>query len=291
MQETSRITRKSASNLALAFIILPPDQRQAMSALYAFCREVDDIADEDSNPVARRREQLALWRQDIRRACSGGTPELIVNRELQPAIVRYQLPLDLFESLLDGVEMDLETLRYHSWEELEVYCYRVASVVGLLSIRIFGQDTPPGREYALALGKALQLTNILRDVWNDAHRGRIYLPQTELAQSGVTDAEILSGKWSARYEQLAGRVAARASAYYDKARSVLPQESRKAMVASELMGAVYWRLLKKLKAARFDVFAREPVRLSKAHKAGLVLRAWAGHKILGRSPCYGSVTQ
>src|SRR5437762_305189 len=131
MEESRTITRKSASNLALAFVLLPKAKREGMSALYAFCREVDDVADNESLPSASRREQLAAWRADVRRACEKGSPEFQVNRELQSVIERYRLPFLYFDELLKGVEMDLEISRYQDYKELEVYCYRVASVVGL----------------------------------------------------------------------------------------------------------------------------------------------------------------
>ena len=136
------ITRKSASNLALAFLLLPRAKRDAMSALYAFCREVDDVADNESAPAEKRREQLAAWRADVRRACAGETPQFIVNRELQPVIREYRLPFPLFDELLKGCEMDFDIKRYENFEQLELYCYRVASVVGLLSIEIFGYQNP-----------------------------------------------------------------------------------------------------------------------------------------------------
>ena len=197
-----QITRKSASNLALAFVLLPPRKRAAMSALYAFCREVDDVADEDSVPLAKRREQLGEWREDIRKACEGGAPEFQVNRELQPFIIEHKLPFHLFAELVKGVEMDLDQDRYADPSALEGYCYRVASVVGLLSIEIFGYTDPRCREYADALGKALQLTNILRDIGEDAARGRIYVPRSELSRFGVTEEEILARRSSERFEAL-----------------------------------------------------------------------------------------
>src|SRR5262245_50619766 len=136
MQESRAITRKSASNLALAFVLLPKAKRDAMSALYAFCREVDDVADEESAPVETRREQLAAWREDVRRACGSGEPQFPVNRELQPVIRQYHLRFEHFDDLIRGCEMDLSIKRYETDEQLELYCYRVASVVGLLSIEI-----------------------------------------------------------------------------------------------------------------------------------------------------------
>ena len=210
MQHSRAITRKSASNLALAFILLPREKRDAMSALYAFCRAVDDVADEDSVPTETRREQLAAWRDDIRRACENQTPHFAANREFQPVIQKFKLPFALFDELIKGCEMDLDTLRYENYEQLEIYCHRVASVVGLLSIEIFGYQNPACRDYAVYLGKALQLTNILRDVKNDAARGRIYLPQTELKKFDVSEAEILASKYSDRYFALADSVAKRA---------------------------------------------------------------------------------
>ncbi len=214
MQESRTITRKSASNLALAFVLLPREKRDAMSALYAFCREVDDVADDESLPVEQRREHLAAWREDIRRACSDETPQFPVNRELQPFIRRHQLRFELFDELLKGVEMDLDIKRYADYAELEQYCYRVASVVGLLSIEIFGYQDPACRDYAIHLGKALQLTNILRDVRSDAERGRIYLPLSELARFQVTPEEILRLEYSPRFRELAASVADRARHFY-----------------------------------------------------------------------------
>jgi len=277
MQESQAITRKSASNLALAFIMLPRPRREAMATLYAFCREVDDVADEDSLPVADRRAGLAAWREDIKRACDGNEPTFIVNRELQPVIKQYGLRFELFDELIKGCEMDLETIRYETIAQLELYCYRVASVVGLLSLEIFGYQNEKCRDYAIALGQALQFTNILRDVKNDAERGRIYLPLELLRAHQVEEVEILHGDYSDRYKSLASAVAVRARQHYQTARQTLPQEDRNSMVAAELMGTVYWRLFAKLERHRFNVFGRDPVRLSKPYKLLLILRAWARH--------------
>jgi phytoene synthase len=274
MRESQTITRKSASNLALAFVLLPKAKRDGMSALYAFCREVDDVADEESIPVPQRREQLAAWRADVRRACGTETPQFAVNRELQPVIHQYHLPFDHFDALLQGVEMDLEIKRYENYEQLERYCYRVASVVGLLSIEVFGYSDPACREYAICLGKALQLTNILRDVRTDAQRGRIYLPLSELARFKVLPEEILRLEYSPRFFELADSVAQRARHFYRLARETLPAADRRSMVAAELMGSVYWRLLRKLERQRFNVFGPEVTRLSKGQKVLLILRSW-----------------
>ena len=288
MEESNSITRKSASNLALAFILLPKAKRDGMTALYAFCREVDDVADEETVPVETRRVQLSAWREDVLRACSGGSPAFAVNRELQPIIAAHKLPFALFDELIRGVEMDLDIKRYETFEQLEHYCYRVASVVGLLSIEIFGYNNQACRTYADYLGKALQLTNILRDVRTDAERGRIYLPLSELARFGVSQEEILRFEYSERFEKLAECIAARARHFYHLARQTLPPEDRRSMVAAELMGSVYWRLFRKLEANRFDVFGPNPTRLSKGHKLLLIFLSWLRTSLGTLTPNYGT---
>ena len=288
MEQSRSITQRSASNLALAFVLLPREKREAMSALYAFCREVDDVADEESRPVEERRAALVEWRDDIRRACEGGKPILLpTNREFQPVIQRFKLPFELFDELIRGCEMDLDIQRYQSYEELELYCYRVASVVGLLSIEIFGYNFPATRDYAVALGKALQFTNILRDVGNDAQRGRIYLPQSELERFNVRPEEILRGEYSDRFRTMAESFAQRARAFYRAAQETLSCEDRPRMVAAELMGSVYWRLLMKLEREEFRVLHPEPMRLSKPHKLALIVRCWLKFAVGSTAPAYG----
>jgi phytoene synthase len=279
MQHCQAITRRSASNLALAFVLLPRPQRDAMAALYAFCRAVDDVADEDARPVAERRAALAAWRADIARACAGEVPEFPGNREFQPFIRRFQLPFALFDELIRGCEADLEKHRYADYEELDLYCHRVASVVGLLSIRIFGLTAPAGEDYAVALGRALQLTNILRDVGNDAQRGRIYLPQSELTRFGVREEEILAGEYSDRFAQLAAAVAGRAREFYAAARRALSPEDRRRAVAAELMAAVYWRLLQRLERSPTAILFPVPQRLSRPRKLALILAAALRHHL------------
>jgi phytoene synthase len=287
-QQSRTITRKSASNLALAFVLLPKPKRHAMSALYAFCREVDDVADEETTPLEKRRADLAAWRQDVRLACEGGAPKFAVNRELQPIIAQHGLPYAYFDELIRGVEMDLDINRYSTYGELELYCYRVASVVGLLSVEIFGYQSQECRPYAIALGKALQLTNILRDVRDDAERGRIYLPLSELERHKVSPEEILRREYSARFERLAAAVSSQAKRFYAEAARTLPAVDRRSMIAAELMGSVYWRLLRELERRRFDVFNESRVRLSRGQKLALIFRAWTRLALGGGAPNYGT---
>jgi phytoene synthase len=288
MHHSRAITRKSTSNLALAFVVLPHAKRDAMSTLYAFCREVDDAADEESTPVEKRRAQLADWRADVQRACANEIPQLAVNRELQPVIRTFHLPFPLFDDLIKGCEMDLNIQRYENFEQLELYCHRVASVVGLLSIEIFGYKNPATRDYAVYLGKALQFTNILRDVRTDAERGRIYLPLSELKKFNVLPDEILRHEYSERFAQLAASVAGRAKNFYRLARETLPAEDRRSMAAAELMGSVYWRLLQKLERQRFNVFGSHPTRLHHGQKLLLILRSWLRGAAGTTTPDYGT---
>jgi phytoene synthase len=287
MQQSRAITRKSASNLALAFIMLPRAKRDAMSALYAFCREVDDVTDEDSVPMEQRREQLAAWRTDIRRACDNEPPHFPTNREFAPINRQYHLPFALFDELIKGCEMDLDVQRYETFEQLDLYCHRVASVVGLLSIEIFGYQNPACRDYAIHLGKALQLTNILRDVRTDAERGRIYLPLAELKKFNVSPDEILRHEYSERFVQLAADVAKRAENHYRLAREILPAEDRRSMVAAELMGSIYWRLLQKLERNQFNVFGVRTLKLSKPHKLALIFKSWLRFAAGSKTSDYG----
>lgn len=288
MHASQTITRKSASNLALAFVLLPRAKRDEMAALYAFCREVDDVADDESVPVENRRQALAHWREDIQKACGGGKPSFAVNRELQRVIDRRALPYPLFDELIKGVEMDLDIQRYETMEELEKYCYRVASVVGLLSIEIFGYQDPLCREYAVHLGKALQLTNILRDVRSDAGRGRIYLPLAECRRFGVDPEDLLRGRFTPAYQRLAQSIAGHAKDFYRRARETLPGGDRRSMATAELMGSVYWRLLRKLERRQFNVFDYGETRLNKGQKLFLILRmsyrVWRGKL----APAYGA---
>lgn len=242
-----------------------------MSALYAFCREIDDVVDEENVPIEQRKERLNFWRNDL--ITITAQPSLEVNRELKPVISKYNIPFELFDELLKGIEMDLEIKRYKSFEDLDLYCYRVASVVGLLSIEIFGYKNKQSKNFAVHLGKAFQLTNILRDVKNDAERGRIYIPLDLLQQHGLKEEDILNGVYSQRYYAVASKVAKKSAFHYKQARNLLPIEDKKSMIAAELMGEVYWRLLKILRKKHYNVFTEKRLKLSKLEKIYLGLRA------------------
>ena len=213
---------QSGSSFYYSFLFLPPQRRQAITALYAFCREVDDVVDESSDPQVAR-TSLGWWRSEIARMAQN-EPSHPVTRALQPHVKTFDLPIDQLLAVIDGMEMDLSQTRYLDFKGLEHYCWHVASVVGLLSARIFGITDERTLEYAKKLGLAFQLTNIIRDVGEDARRDRIYLPISELQQFEVPASEILNAKHSDRFERLMRFQAERAQRYYDEAFALLPQQ-------------------------------------------------------------------
>ena len=199
----SRLTRKSRSNFFYAFLLLPRAQREAIFAVYAFCRIVDDAVDEGVDRAAQRRE-LARWREEIARVWGAGAPEHPAAQRLQEAVRRFPIPREALEEVIAGVEMDLDRAAYETFTDLYPYCYRVASAVGLCSIAIFGYTDPRAQDYAINLGVALQLTNILRDVQVDARIGRVYLPQEDLRRFGVTAEDLRAGRYTRRLRRADG---------------------------------------------------------------------------------------
>jgi 15-cis-phytoene synthase len=262
----SAITRRSGSNLALGFISLGAERKRDITVLYAFCRVIDDIADSSELSVCEKRVRLAQWRQMLRAAASG---EPSLARDMRQLMHKYSLPPEMLEKIIAGVEMDLSILRYSTFEELRVYCYRVASAVGLVSIEIFGYRNPRCREYAIDLGLALQITNIIRDVWKDFQAGRVYLPQEDLARFHYSEAELAKRQYNERFLQLMRFEAARAREFFARAAAELPPEDRRAMAPAEIMGSIYRALLRRIELDKFRVFEKE-YRLSKLEKAGRI---------------------
>ena len=265
------ITRQSKSNLALAFVSLGRERKRDITIFYAFCRVVDDIADAAELSVMEKRVRLANWRHMLR---TGAQDEPLLARDVRQLMQKYSLSPNMLEEIIAGVEMDLSIARYPTFKELRVYCYRVASAVGLVSIEIFGYRNRRCREYAVDLGLALQMTNIIRDVSKDHQAGRIYLPQEDLARFHYSEADLAKRQYNENFLQLMEFEASRAREFFSRAVAELPPEDRRAMAAAELMGSVYWRLLGKLEAREFNVFGPEPTRVSKGQKILLILRTW-----------------
>lgn len=262
----AKITRESKSNLALAFVALSRERREDITIFYAFCRVIDDIADSTGLSIQEKARDLAAWRAWLRK----GTPdEPALARDLRALIVKYSLTPAMLEEIIDGVEMDLSNVRYKSFEELRLYCYRVASAVGLVSIEIFGYRNPACREYAIQLGLALQMTNIIRDVGKDLSNGRIYLPQEDLACFDYPEDALRLKKYNEPFLRLMKFEAARAEEFFARAAGLLPREDRRSMVAAEIMRSVYQTLLRRMKADGFRVFEKE-YRLTRLEKTGRV---------------------
>ena len=244
-------TAQSGSSFYYSFIFLPPEKRAAITALYAFCREVDDIAD-DCTDTAIARAKLAWWRGEIA-AVFGGEPSHPVSQALVPIVRRYDMAAEQFLEIIDGMEMDLNQNRYPDFKTLNLYCYRVAGVVGELSAIIFGYRDRKTLKYAHDLGLAFQLTNIIRDVGEDARRNRIYLPLDELAQFGISEADILTCRESPQFQEMMSFQAERACAYYDQAFQELPKSDRKPQLPGIIMAAIYRTLLQEIEKDGFRV--------------------------------------
>ena len=276
------ITRRSSSNFYYAFMLLPAERRQALYSVYAFCRFVDDIADDAAGDEAGGQPAalLARWREELERVFNG-SPTHAISRALAYNVRRFAIPRRYFEEIIDGVEMDLGRTRYATFEELRLYCYRVASAVGLVCIEIFGYRNPRTREYAENLGIAFQLTNIIRDLSEDAARGRIYLPLEDLARFAVSEDEILRGADTLELRHLLEHEVERARSFYAQAENALAAEDRAAMVCAEAMRSIYRALLERIASKGCGVVGRRH-RISMPRKLYLVGRTWAGTRLRAR---------
>jgi phytoene synthase len=255
-----------------SFLVLPAEQRRAIEAVWDFCRAVDDAVDEPA-PEMPSRDAVAFWRAELARCYEGGVPQTPQGRGLQPFITALHLPRQAFEDVVDGVAMDLDTSRYQTFEELFEYCRRVASAVGLICIRIFGCQNPKAAEYALNLGVALQLTNILRDIPDDLSRGRVYLPLDDLVAHGCTVEDLAAGELNDRVVKLLRFEAERAHDFYRRAVAARPDEDRRRLVAAEIMRAVYFATLRRIERRGHDVFHGR-VKLRRPAQLLVAVRQW-----------------
>jgi phytoene synthase len=268
------VTKRSGSNFYYSFLFLPRRRRDAMYAIYAFCREVDSAVD-DAAPGSDPHEQLQQWRRELA-AAYHGTPTFPVTISLAEHARRLEIPQEYFEELIAGVEMDLTASRYKAFEDLYRYCYRVASVVGLICLNVFGTRSPLARDYAVNLGVAFQLTNILRDLGSDADRGRIYLPQEDLARFGYREEDLMARTYSSDFIELMRFESARARQFYEKARRAaegLPLAERRALTAAEIMRSVYRRILDRIEASGYRVFGPR-VSLAPSYRMAIAAGVW-----------------
>ncbi len=279
-EHCAEITRRSSSNFYYAFMLLPVERRRALYAVYAFCRFVDDIADDGAGPDGAERspaDLLRQWRDELDRVYRGA-PTRAISRALADTAARFAIPRGYFDEVISGVEMDLSQKRYATFDDLRLYCFRVAAAVGLICIEIFGYSNPNARVYAEYLGIACQLTNILRDVKEDAGRGRIYLPLEDLARFGVSEDEILRGIYSDAFVRLMEFEAARARDFYDQADRLLPDEDRSSLRTAEAMRQIYGSLLNLIVQSNYRVLDKR-LSLSATRKLYLVGRVWASSRL------------
>ena len=271
----ARFTTSRATNFYYSFLFLPREKRRAIESVYAFARRGDDLADGDLRPDEAARE-IARYRDALDGCYSGRTdghssaPEISA---LAETVQRYKIPRRYFDDLILGLEMDLGGARYPTFDDLAVYCYRVAGAIGLISIEVFGYRHPETREYAVSLGTALQLVNILRDLQSDARRGRVYLPQEDLERFGVRPEDLAAGRSTDAFIELMQFECDRARHYFDRARQALPPEERRSMVAAEIMAATYWRLLGAIRQRNYNVFGTR-VRLARPLKFWIALSVY-----------------
>jgi len=270
----TNVTKNSGSNFYYSFLFLPKARRQAMYTVYAFCKAVDSAVDEPP-PGSNPEEELRRWRTELD-AVYGGTPTWPIMISLAHHVKQLSIPKAYFAELIKGVEMDLTTPRYQTFDELSVYCYRVASVVGLICLHVFGPTLPHAHDYAVDLGMAFQLTNILRDLGTDAEQGRVYLPQEDLARFGYLEEDLLQRRDSPQLQELVRFEAARAQQFYEKAQAALhslPARDRRALTVAEIMRAIYSRILARLERPNHQVFGPR-VRLSTSHRLAVAAGVW-----------------
>jgi len=262
-----------------SFLVLPAEQRRAIIAVWDFCRGVDDAIDEapavtaGGETLPAGRAAVAFWREELARAFDGRPPSTAQGRRLQPFVHQFDLPRQAFEDVIDGVAMDLDTMRYETFEDLFEYCRRVASAVGMICLRIFGSRGEGARDYALNLGVALQLTNILRDVKPDLERGRVYLPLADLRAHGCTVEDLAAGVATEPVRRLISFECRRAREFYQRAKDALPPADQKPLVAAEIMRAVYFETLRRIERSGHDVFTAR-ARVPRPRQAIIALRQW-----------------
>lgn len=254
MPTPAEITRKAKSNLALAIRIMPPDQRADVRVFYAFCRTIDDIADDGRKSQSQRREELSAWKRGFGDYFSGDRQ---LGKEIVEMMVRRGIPVAWMIEIVNGCEMDLEVVRYQNWEDLEDYIHRVAGVVGLVCTRIFGCADADSDRYAESLGKALQLTNILRDVGEDAaNGGRIYLPVNDLIRFRYSERDLIENVQDGRFLAMMEYEAGRARHHFAEAESLIPEVDRAALLPARMMAEIYQSLLQRMEADRFQIFSK-----------------------------------
>ncbi len=278
MDSSKQIAKESKSSFYYAFSLLEKPKRDAMNTVYAFCRKTDDIVDEGNEPSEVKYERLRKWRIELEKALYSSSDYALFNKLVQ-IIKQFNIPIDPFFELIAGMEMDLQRDRYLSFEDLIQYCYRVASTVGLMCIEIFGYKNKSAKDYAVNLGLAMQLTNILRDVKKDSENGRIYLPQQDLKIYGYSEHDLLSGLYNDNFISLMKNEANRAEQLFAKANNALDMDDKRAMFPARAMQHIYHKLLTKLETENFDVFNKK-IKVGNIEKVAISLGVWAKYSLV-----------
>lgn len=273
-----QIAKKSKSSFYYAFKLLPPEKRDAMNTVYAFCRKTDDIVDDVSASLDVKYEKLRKWRIEFEKAFQGHSEYSLLNK-LGTTISRFNIPLEPFFELIRGMEMDLQKNRYLTFDDLSLYCYRVASTVGLMCIEIFGYKHKSTKEYAINLGIAFQLTNILRDINKDANDGRIYLPQEDLANFDYSEKALMEKTYNSNFKELMEYETKRAQKYFDKANQILQLDDKPSLFAARAMQHIYARMLDKIVAEDYNIFEKN-ISVSFFEKFGISFGAWAKYSLV-----------
>lgn len=276
--EAKQIAKESKSSFYYAFNLLPPEQREAMNNIYAFCRKTDDIVDGTHASDSLKYENLHKWRLELENALRGSSNFNLLNKVVG-SIRKFNIPLDPFFDLIKGMEIDLQKKRFESFDDLRDYCYKVASTVGLMCIEVFGYNHPSAKEFAVNLGLALQLTNILRDVKKDAEIGRIYLPNEDFQKFNYSEIELLNNVYNENFVALMRYEAERAKKYFAAANRSLSFEDKPQMFAARAMQHIYFNLLKKIEDAKYDVYSKE-IKVSKSEKLYIALGVWLKYSLI-----------
>ncbi|MHB8852045.1 MAG: presqualene diphosphate synthase HpnD [Ignavibacteriaceae bacterium] len=272
------IAKGSNSSFYYAFNLLPVEKRDAMNTVYAFCRKTDDIVDTENESDEIKYDKLHKWRVELEKSLRGHSDYQLLNK-LGKTITQFNIPTDPFFELLKGMEMDLQKKRYVTFEDLQLYCYRVASTVGLMCIEIFGYKHKSAKDFAVDLGIALQLTNILRDVKKDSLNGRIYIPQEDLKKFNYSEDQLFNQTYNGNFQSLMQYEVNRAEIFFDRATKALNLDDKYSMFAARAMQHIYHKILEKIINANYDVYHKN-IKVSKVEKVGIAVGVWAKYSLV-----------
>lgn len=278
-QEEKEITKQSKSNFLYSFLLLPKEKNDAINTVYAFCRKTDDIVDNDNESLEKKYSLIKEWRNEFEKALISGDSKFSLLNNVNAIIKKFNIPAEPFFDLIKGMEMDLRKNRYHTFTELADYCFKVASTVGLMSIEIFGYNNPRTKDFAINLGIALQLTNILRDIKTDAQHGRIYIPLEDLRRFKYSESDLLNFRYNDDFIKLMKYECDRARYFYNEANRSLTKEDKGLMFAARIMEHIYFRVLKKIEKRNYNVFEKK-VRVSNIKKILITAGVYLKYRLL-----------